>query len=167
MARALQESEFCGNSSLLITNNKNLADLVVIELAKFGIKCNIGMSNNALELPLTQLLLSVLRLLQDFDIMLFLDVVKNDLCFLSKNEYIDEVQNFEIEILRRARRDFLATSIRDDIVDKYPSLKEILDVVIKLSALLKSNVSLSSFFKEVICMMEFLTKINASTKNQH
>lgn len=88
--------------SALITNNKNLSNLVKLELQRIGINFNDARNLDVFDSPLINFLLLILELREtDFSSSTLLALLKHPLCFYSKDPEI--IAEFEVKILRQDR----------------------------------------------------------------
>ncbi len=155
IAIALKEAEIAGKKAALITNDQRLISLVKLELQKLKIKFNDATNIGILNSKLINFILLILELLNDYDSNKFLILIKHDLCFLSAKEFSEELKEFELEIIRKARINSGFTGIK--ITDS-PNFDIIFVIFSKLELLLKNNVNLASFTKELIATLQNLSK---------
>ena len=98
LTQALQQQRNCA----LITNNDKLANLVKLELERLALPFNDSRNLSIFNSKLVNFLLQILELPEsDFNSHSLLTLLKNPLCFYSKNTEI--LADFEMKILRQDR----------------------------------------------------------------
>lgn len=102
IALILNEAQHQQKNSALITNNDKLANLVKLELERLALPFNDSRNLSIFNSKLVNFLLQILELLEgDFNSHSLLTLLKNPLCFYSKNTEV--LAEFEIKVLRQDR----------------------------------------------------------------
>ncbi len=154
--------------SALVTNNKNLAKLVRLELKRQSIPFNDARNLDIFDSQLINFLLLILELKEaDLNSSTLLALLKNSLCFSSKQQEI--LAEFEIKILRQDRTSSGLKGILKKLESEPELQKFFLDFLKKFDApLLKAAENLSKkTWEELLAnepaqkeIREFFTKLD-------
>lgn len=163
IAFLLQKSDTRNKSIALISNDSELVDLVKMELRQLAISFNDARSLPIFDSKLVGFFLLITELIEnDFNSYSLLALVKNPLCYHSKNQQI--IQDFEHKILRQSRKKLGFSGLQQQVEScKDKALSTFFqNLCYETSPLnsLKSPISLKEFITALINAVELLSKKN-------